>query len=239
MMLAACSGWFQHFMVWAQARALDELWLQNVILVFSAGIAILTIRRTSVLERRRATVDLVRDQQKDELLINARKTVRSLQDASGKIDFDSILAQKDSDQLSAILDVLSSFEFMAAGLRTKAFDENTYKRLLSNTVVDRWYLFEDFVRKYREKCKKEDKKDTKAKGLNADTLFQDFEALATKWSNEPLEQIPTSWNPFKRRPVAPKPEPPSSPKPPAPAQAPDRQEIPPQPPAAPSNGTSA
>ena len=105
--------------------------------------------------------------------------------------------------------MLNSFEFMAAGLRTKAFDENTYKRLLSNTVVDRWYLFEDFVRKYREKCKKEDKKDTKAKGLNADTLFQDFEALATKWSNEPLEQIPTSWNPFKRRPVAPKPEPPS------------------------------
>src|ERR1039458_73221 len=98
MMLAASSGWFQEFLAWAHARALDELWLQNVILVFSAGIGILTIGRTSVLERRRATVDLVRDQQKDELLIEARKTVRSLLDASGKIDFDPILAQRDSEQ---------------------------------------------------------------------------------------------------------------------------------------------
>ncbi len=134
-MLAASTGWFQQFTAWAHASLLNESWFQNVILVVSAAIAILTIAKSSRLERRRATIDLVRDLQKDDVLIKARATIRSLKNASGKIDFDPILSKKDSVALTAILDVLNSFEFMAAGLRTKAFDESTYKRILYNTVV--------------------------------------------------------------------------------------------------------
>lgn len=236
-MLAAFSGWFREFTSWVHARAQDEIWLQNVILVISAAVAILTIGITSVLERRRATVDLVRDQQKDEGLIKARKTVRSLLDASGKIDFDPILAQKDSEQLNAILSVLNSFEFMAAGLHTKAFDEKTYKRLLFNTVVDQWSLFEDFVYKYRENCKKEY---TEAKGLNPDTQYQDFETLARKWSRDPLKRIRTSWNPFRKRPVPLVAQPPAPPRPPVQTQAPASPQpiVPTQPQTPPSDRAS-
>ncbi len=234
MMLAAFTGWFQQFSAWAHASLLNESWFQNVILVVSAAIAILTIAKSSRLERRRATIDIVRDLQKDKRLIKARKTVRSLKDASGKIDFGPILAQKDSKQLSAILDVLNSFEFMAAGLRTKAFDESTYKRILYNTVVSQWSLFQDFVDKYRENDKKEN---ADVEGSNPDTLFQDFQTLATDWSKHPLKQIRTSWNPFKRKPVAPNPQPPTPPQPPVQAQAPvpPQPAAPPQPPSLPPN----
>ena len=93
-MFVASTGSFQQFTTWAHASLLNEPWFQNVILVISAAIAILTIGTTSLLERRRATIDLVRDLQKDDVLIKARAIIRSLQDASGKIDFDPILAKE-------------------------------------------------------------------------------------------------------------------------------------------------
>lgn len=221
MMLAASSGWFQQFAAWAHTSVLNEPWFQNVLLVFSAAIAILTIGITSLLERRRATVDLVRDLQKDDLLIKARATIRSLKDGSGKIDVDSILAQKDSDAEIAILNVLNSFEFMAAGLRTKAFDEKTYKRLLYSTVVSQWFLFQEFVDKYRENDEKENKNENEdAQNLNASTLFQDFEMLATKWSKHPLKRIRPGWNLFKKKPVASIPQLPAQPQPPVQAHTP-------------------
>jgi hypothetical protein len=166
----------------------------------------------------------VRDLQKDEVLIKARATIRSVQDASGKIDFDPILAKEDSAELRAILNVLNSFEFMAAGLRTKAFDEKTYKRILYNTVVTQWALFQEFVDKYRENYRKENEG---AEGLNAGTLFQDFETLARKWSKDPLKrirnplkQILARWNPFKRKPASPIAQHPTQAQPPVQAQAP-------------------
>jgi hypothetical protein len=237
MMLAAPSGWLQHFTAWAHTSLLNESWFQNVILIVSAAIAIATIIITPLLERRRATIDLVRDLQKDDVLIKARETIESLQDASGRIDFDTILTQKDTAALRAILNVLNSFEFMAAGLRTGAFDEKTYKRILSNTVITQWDLFQEFVRKYREKYKNENKR---PKGVNPATLFQDFETLAQKWSKDPLKRIRASWNPFRKKPASPIPQLPTQPQPPVQAQAPipSQQKDSPQPPIPPAKGTS-
>jgi hypothetical protein len=243
MMLAASTGWFQQFTAWAHASLLNELWFQNITLIISAAIAILTIGTTSLLERRRATIDLVRDLQKDEVLIKARATIRSVQDESGKIDFTPILAKEDSEELRAILNVLNSFEFMAAGLRTGAFDEKTYKRILYNTVVTQWDLFQEFVVKYRENYKKENEG---AKGLNADTLFQDFETLARKWSRDPLKKIRnlkrilTRLKPFNKKSVAAATQPATHPQPPVQVQAPapSQQQTSPKPPTPPANGAS-
>ena len=163
-----------------------EVWFQNLILAVTAVIAILTISTSSRHERRRATVDIVRDQQKDEVLIDARAIIRALQDSKGKINFDPILAQRDSLQLRAIYNVLNSYEFMASGLRTEAFDETTYKRMYYNTVITNWDLFREFVEKYREKYKREN---PGVDALKAETLFQDFEKLATSWKKHPLKQI--------------------------------------------------
>jgi hypothetical protein len=241
MMLAASTGWFQEFVsqfpTWAHSSVFNELWFQNALLAISAWIAILTVSSSSRHERRRATVDIVRDQQKDDVLIKARAAIRAVQDGSGKIDFDPILAQKDSAELRAIYDVLNSYEFMASGLRTGAFDEETYKRMYYNTVVAHWSLFHEFIDKYREKFRQEN---PGVAGLAADTLYQDFQILSTKWLKHPLKRIRTSWNPFKRRPVAPIPQPPTQPPPAVQAQppAPPQQKVSPQPPVPPPDGAS-
>lgn len=185
MMLAPSPGLFQQFDAWFHA-SINEVWFQNLILAVSAAIAIWTISSSSRHERRRATVDLVRDQQKDEVLIAARATIRSLENAAGKIDFRPILAEKDSENLRAIYDVLNSYEFMASGLRTGAFDEKTYKRMYYNTVVTHWEMFREFIFAYREKYKREN---PGVASLNADTLYQDFQSLATNWAKHPLKRI--------------------------------------------------
>jgi hypothetical protein len=241
MMLAASTDWFQRFasefLAWAHSSIFSEIWFQNAILVFSAWIAIRTLSSSSRHERRRATVDIVRDQQKDDVLIKARATIRSVQDASGKIDFNPILAQKDSAELRAIYDVLNSYEFMASGLRTGAFDEETYKRMYYNTVVSHWSLFHEFIEKYREKFKKEN---PGVAGLAAGTLYQDFQTLATNWLQYPLKRIRTSWNPFKKKPVAPISRPPALPKSPVQTHAPvpPQQTVSPPPLTPPAKGTS-
>lgn len=187
---AAPMGWFQQCTSWAHSSILNESWFQNLILAFSAAIAIWTISSSSRHERRRATVDIVRDQQKDDVLIAARATLRGLEDTNGRIDFDSLLAKKDSDELRAIYNVLNSYEFIASGMRTGAFDEKTYKRMYYHTVVDHWVQFQEFVVKYRKKTEEEYRSKNR-KDVSADTLFQDFQSLATKWLNHPLKR---NWN---------------------------------------------
>jgi hypothetical protein len=197
---AAPMDWFQQLTTWAHSSILNESWFQNLILAFSAAIAIWTISSSSRHERRRATVDIVRDQQKDEVLIAARATIRGLEDANGKIDFDTLLAKKDSAELRAIYNVLNSYEFIASGMRTEAFDETTYKRMYYHTVTDHWIQFQEFVEKYRRKTEDEYRRQNR-KDFSADTLFQDFQSLATKWLKHPLKRN-WSWRSFFRKKAA-------------------------------------
>jgi hypothetical protein len=190
-------GWFQHLTIWAHSSILNESWFQNLILALSAAIAIWTISSSSRHERRRATVDIVRDQQKDDVLIAARATIRGLEDANGKIDFDTLLAEKDSAELRAIYNVLNSYEFIASGMRTEAFDETTYKRMYYHTVTDHWIQFQEFVEKYRRKTEDEYRRQNR-KDVSAGTLFQDFQSLATKWLKHPLKRN-RSWQSLFRR----------------------------------------
>jgi hypothetical protein len=197
---AAPIGWFQQFTIRAHSSILNESWFQNLILAFSAAIAIWTISSSSRHERRRATVDIVRDQQKDEVLIAARATIRGLEDANGKIDFDTLLLQKDSAELRAIYNVLNSYEFIASGMRTGAFDETTYKRMYYHTVTDHWIQFQEFVEKYRSKTEDEYRRQNR-KDASAETLFQDFQSLATNWLKHPLKRN-RSWRGFLKKKVA-------------------------------------
>jgi Domain of unknown function (DUF4760) len=162
--------------------AFNEVWFQNLILIVSASIAIITLRATSSNERRRATVDIVRDQQKDGVLIAARATVRNMHYSPCGIDVPALLKPADSPELQAIFTVLNSYEFIATGLKTKAFDKKSYKSMYHNNVVTNWAQLEEFVTLYRVKYREEH---SEVEGVRAETLFQDFENLAAKWKKRP------------------------------------------------------
>jgi len=85
-------------MGWLHQSIFNELWFQNLILVVTAIIAFVTLRSSSRQERRRATVDVVNDLQKDPIFIAARASLRALKDDSGNINAQEILLPNDSPE---------------------------------------------------------------------------------------------------------------------------------------------
>ena len=147
-------------------------WVQNSILLASAIVAICTIRASARQERRRATIDVVIEQRRDERLIAARQIITKKHEA-GETNLAKYLETKDSEDFKVILLVLNAYEFVASGIREDAFDEDTFKRLRCSTVLKDWEALWGFVMEFRRQKK-------------IPTLFQDFEWLYDKWKIDPL-----------------------------------------------------
>jgi hypothetical protein len=143
------------------------------ILGISAIVALFAVYRNSVINRRRATVDLVLHQKNDTDLADANKIINPLL-KSNNITKYSDDEYKDSDERAAILEILNNYEFIAVGIREKAFDLALYKRMKYSIVVRDWDCFKSFVYDLRQK-----------KGSK--TPFQEFEWLAKKFKKNKLK----------------------------------------------------
>lgn len=146
----------------------------SYILTASVAAAILSILRNQVINRRRATVDLVLHQRSDLDLKAANSVVNPLLHANDITRF-AAEDQKESGETKAILDVLNNYEFVASGIKEKAFDFKLYKRMRYQMVIRDWEKFKAFVYHLRS-------------SRNHPTLFQDFEWLATKFKDKPLKK---------------------------------------------------
>jgi len=150
-----------------------ELWLQNLILATSAIIAIWTLRSTAKQERRRATVDSVRDQMKNEELIKARAVIRPLRHAP--LDFINLarVGNEGDPVRQAVLTLLNSYEFMATGLREGAFDEQTYRRMYAVNALRDWAFLFPFIQILQERV--------------GPTVYREFAMLIERWKEHPLD----------------------------------------------------
>ncbi|WP_218966857.1 DUF4760 domain-containing protein [Snodgrassella alvi] len=70
-----------------------------------------------------------------------------------------------------ILDVLNNHEFMAAGIKEGAFDEEIYKCMKRSLIIKDWEKLELYVRALRKREQR-------------DRLFSEFQWLAEKWMAE-------------------------------------------------------
>jgi hypothetical protein len=148
-------------------------WVQNLILAVSAIAGIWVIRASKTQEKRRATIDLVMDQKRDQRLIDAREVILTMHEAKEK-NFARYLEDTSSKEHKAILAVLNGYEFVASGIREGAFDEKTYKRLRYSRAVIDWDNLCPFVIAFRNQ------KDIKG-------LFQEFEWLVKRWKKKPIK----------------------------------------------------
>ena len=153
-------------------------WVQTGALLISAAGGILIILSRSRTERRRATVDVVLHQKSDSELVQAKRQLFKLHD-DGHQNFAAFLANKDSPEYQAIFKVLNGHEFIAAGIRRKAYDEQLFKRMQCSTVLRDWNALSGFIMEFRNIIK--------SKVSYPDTFYQDFEWLATKWTKDPLK----------------------------------------------------
>ena len=158
---------------WTTVQAvLGAPWLQNLILAITAAIGLGTLGASSRQERRRATVDVLLENLDDQKFLDARKKVRAL--LKPGLDIKRLLSDEGAEDRRQVLSILNRYEFMAAGLRERAFDRKIYQRMYYSNVVSDWNDLESFVRALRE-------------DRHTQTLFQEVEALVIEWKKHPLE----------------------------------------------------
>lgn len=136
-----------------------------------AGLAIYQNLRTA---RRRATIDVVMHEKMNPAMIAARKLVFELHETGADFVKFALKEHASSEETISILTVLNFREFVAAGVREKAFDEAMFKRLQFSVFTKDWLACEAFVRELRE-------------SRNRATLFKEFEWLAKRWLKKPLK----------------------------------------------------
>lgn len=120
--------------------------------------------------RSRATVDVVLHEKSDETYKSARKNYARLrEDSSNSLTMYACgNGDQHQEEKSAILHVLNNYEFMAAGIRCGAFDEEIYKRMKRGLLVRDWGALAAFVHELRIRQQRP-------------ALFVEMEWLAERW----------------------------------------------------------
>ena len=148
-------------------------WIQTGAFFVSALGAIAVIYYNGRQARVSALINLLLHQKSDVELIEATRRVYALKT---KGDTLSKHVSADSSERKDILKVLNNQEFIAVGVRLNAFDEDVYKQSQCTNVLRLWEVASGFIHELRSA-------DGKA------TIFQDFERLAKRWGEKPIEKL--------------------------------------------------
>ena len=124
--------------------------------------------------RKRATIDLMLHQKNNHIMQNELRKVWALADKD--VTFASLAKDLKSDDCACIFRVLSEYEFVALGIRKRAFDGNIYKMSQYSNVMKIWNASDGFIREVRSLEGKP-------------TLFQELELLIDEWHKKPITQI--------------------------------------------------
>lgn len=178
-------------------------WIQTGAFLLSAVAAALALfynaRQVRLLRRQtisvdkqakaRATVDVVLHEKGDKVYQEARQRYATIRKAQATLTTLACIdpAQQQDDH-SAVLQVLNNYEFMSAGIKSGAFDEDIYRRMKRGLLIRDWGDLQPFVAQLRVTQQRE-------------RLFVEFEWLANKWRGEPVEgpvhPTLTRWQQFK------------------------------------------
>lgn len=172
---------------------------QTLIIGISAIIAVFTIRSAKAISKEKATLEIILSDNKDSSLTEAKsdlllflKNPQKFYDEyhhrhpnldkkdDNNLDLPAIL-KKDKDDLipaqeyirTKMLTVLSRHEFYAIGINNGLLDERLFKRMSCSNFIQLWEQVSPAVNQMRTQN-------------NKDTLFKDFELLATRWKANPL-----------------------------------------------------
>lgn len=141
--------------------------IQTLAFVGAAVVAVIAIRSNNNNARLRATIDLILAQMQNAALQDAISF--SIRLSNENKDLLVLRYNTDFEGRRKLLTHLNSLEFAATGIRRGLFDESVYKHSQYSNVLKSWEMYGDLVRHIREITK-------------IDTLYQDLEYLAGKWS---------------------------------------------------------
>lgn len=149
---------------------------QNVVLLAAAIIAVVSILSARATERRRQTVDILFRARRDEEMTKSLREIAQLHDNP-----DTDLKRYASDQFktedaaNSLRYVLNHWEYISVGIQKNIYDEKMIKKASYNTAVGLFDRTEAYIKKLRENERK-------------DTIYQEFEWLAQRWTVRKLKK---------------------------------------------------
>lgn len=149
-------------------------WIQTGAFVLSAVAAVVVIYFNGRQARKRATIDLMIHQKNNHQMLEELRKVWALADRSGT--FASLAQDTKSDDCACIFRVLNEYEFVALGIRRRAFDGKIYKMSQYSNVMKVWAASDGFIREIRALEGKP-------------TLFQELEWLIGEWEKDPITNL--------------------------------------------------
>ena len=110
----------------------------------------------------------------DKKLNDARTIVVGLH-AKAEKNLAKFLEDEKCREYIGIRDTLNNYEFIATGIRLKAFDEKIMKRMRHSVIMKDWNALKGTIEEMRTKT-----------GFR--TLYQEYEWLCKRWEKAPLQK---------------------------------------------------
>lgn len=152
-------------------------WIQTGAVVLSAVAAVIVIWFNGMALRRRATIDLIIELERD-VEYNTKYTSVSklIKKNESFVNYAEYL-DKEHEELENVRFVMNRLEFIAQGIRKKAFEEKIYKDLNYSNYMNIWNAVKPLIMEIR-RCNN-----------NKATYFQEMEWLACRWEKKPIKKI--------------------------------------------------
>jgi hypothetical protein len=151
-------------------------WVPTGAVILSAIAAVYVIYLNGKRERRRTTIDLVIATEQDKVYKEKYASISKLiiNDVC-LVDYARFI-DIEHEKLNNIRYVLNRLEFIASGIRNKAFDEKIYKEYNRTNLLKIWKAVAPLVAEIRRR-----------KGVF--TYYQEIEWLSNKWENKKVKRI--------------------------------------------------
>ncbi|WP_442780717.1 DUF4760 domain-containing protein [Avibacterium sp. 20-132] len=137
-----------------------------------------TLNHNQEMQRQRATIELLLQENQDKELTNAMLIIAKLPKNASFLDYLDVSEEEQNENKkvikNAIRTLLNRYEFIALGIKYGAFEERIYKELQYSNVMNVWINAKPLIMELRRR-------------KNKNTYFQEFEQLADKWGKEPLK----------------------------------------------------
>lgn len=150
-------------------------WVQTGAIVISAFGAIWAIYHNGKMSKRRATVDVIIQENQDAVLRDAKTTIFRVLKETSLIELYKNETNRGNKHRDMLLVILNRYEFIAQGIRSGAFEEKIYKRMQYSSIMKMWKMSKPLIEEIRRIEER-------------DTLYQEFQWLATRWGKAPLKK---------------------------------------------------
>ena len=153
------------------------------LVLLSAGIAWLAIRKNQDVNRRRATIDLIEKSESSEYYRQILKTFKAhcpedqTPEQLARLASPSNAAQQKIRR--EVQQYINHYELVSIGVLGKSLHEKTYRLWMMSVFIRDWNLAANYIQRDRWKYDKE-----AGKWIYQKRMYEKFEALATRWAKK-------------------------------------------------------